>query len=119
MPLAAQSNCNAATIPVCSVATPTTDVQIKPQAVPTSTTNVAFSDAYLKGITVNNPTSGAIAFSICDRQATPVCVPGAASIAANTTYILVWPDGRLYWCPGGFTVIASGAGLTFYGAWRQ
>jgi hypothetical protein len=111
--------CSTATIPICTSASGNGDVQIKPQAVPTSTTVVAASDAYIKVITVSNSTSGALTFSICDRQASPVCVLAAVSIGANTTYIISWPDGRLYWAPGGFTALASSTGLTFSGAFRQ
>jgi hypothetical protein len=119
-PAFAQLNtCNTATIPICQPGTGNGDVQIKPQAVPTSTTVVSASDAFLKVITVENPTASAISFSLCDRQASPVCVAPAVSIAANTTYIISWPDLRLYWAPGGFTALASGAGLTFSGAFRQ
>lgn len=113
------ATCNSATVPLCTVGNAGAETVIKPLAVPTSTTIVTTFDAYLKVITINNPTSGAIAFSLCDKQSVPVCVPGAASIAANTTYILVWPDGRLYWCPGGFTILAGGAGLTVAGRFNQ
>jgi hypothetical protein len=113
------ATCNTATVPLCTAGNAGSDVQIKPQAVPTSTTIVTAQEAYLKGVTVTNPTAGPIAFSLCDRQAVAVCVLGAVSITANTTYILVWPDGRLYWCPLGFTVLASGAGLTMEAKWLQ
>ncbi len=93
------------------------DVQIKPQAVPTSTTVVAATDAYLRQVVVTNPTAGAITFTLCDAQASPICLVAAASIAANTTYVVVIP--QLYWCPLGFTVTSGGAGLTYYASWRQ
>ena len=48
-----------------------------------------------------------------------LAVLAAVLIAANTTYIISWPDGRLYWAPSGFTALASGAGLTFSVAFRQ
>jgi hypothetical protein len=111
------ATCNSATIPICSTGAASVDVQIKPVAVPTILTIVAPLDAYLKTVTVSNPTAGAITFTLADRQASPVSVVGAVSIAANTTYVIVFPAG--YWCPSGFTVLASGAGLTFYAGWRQ
>jgi hypothetical protein len=119
LPLAAQTlaTCNAATPAICSPGAPSGDVQIKPQAVPTSTTVVTAYDAYLKTVTVSNPTSGAITFTLSDRQASPLAVLGAVSIAANTTYVIAFPF--YYWCPGGFTVTSSGAGLTWYAGFRQ
>lgn len=110
------TTCNTATIPICTQGTGAGDVQIKPQAVPTSTTVVGASDAYLKTITVTNTTAGALTFTLADRQASPIAVLSAVSVAANTTYLIVFPVP--YWCPGGFTVAASGAGLNFYGAFR-
>jgi hypothetical protein len=113
------ATCNSATVPLCTQGNSGSDVQLKPQAVPTSTTIITAQDAYLKGVTVSNPTAGAITFSLCDRQAAPICVLPAVSIAANTTYVIVWPELRLYWCPFGFTATSSGAGLTYYAGWRQ
>jgi hypothetical protein len=118
-PAFAQLNtCNTATIPICQPGSGNGDVQIKPQAVPTSTTIVAASDAFLKSITVTNATGSAITVTIADRQASPVSL-AAISVAAGTTYILTWLDGRLYWCPGGWTILASGAGATFEATFRQ
>lgn len=109
--------CSSATIPLCGAGQPSGDMQVKPQAVPTSTGNVAFVDSYLKSVTVANTTAGAITFTLADRQASPIAVLSAVSIAANTTYVIVFATP--YWCPGGFTVLAGGAGLNFYSAWRQ
>jgi hypothetical protein len=111
------ATCNAATPAVCGAGLPQSDVQIKPQAVPTSTTVVATYDAYLKTVTVANTTAGALTFTLADRQASPIAAMAAVSIAANTSYVIVWP--ALYWSPGGFTVLASGSGLTYFAAWKQ
>ena len=110
------TTCGTQTIPICTPGTGNGDVQIRPQAVPTSTGVVAASDAYLKTITVTNTTSGALTFTLADRQASPIAVLSAVSIAANTTYVIVFPVP--YWCPGGFTVAASSTGLVFYSAFR-
>jgi hypothetical protein len=119
LPSFAQSTatCNAAATPVCTLFPPSNPSQIKPQAVPTSITAVTSFDAYLQTITITNTTAGALTFTLADRQGTPVAVMSAVSIAANTTYVISFPS--LYWCPSGFTVLASGVGLNFYGAWRQ
>ena len=109
--------CSGTPIATCSSGSPSGSVQIKPQAVPTSSTAVTGYDAYLKTITVTNTTAGALTFTLADRQAAPIAVLQAVSIAANTTYVIVFPS--LYWCPGGFTVASSGAGLNFYAAWTQ
>jgi hypothetical protein len=118
-PMCAQNpaTCNGSTPAICTGAQPSGNVQLKPQAVPTSTTAVTPADAYLQTVTVTNTTSGALTFTLADRQVSPVAVMTAVSIAANTTYVIAFPN--LYWCPGGFTVAASGSGLNFYAAWKQ
>jgi hypothetical protein len=95
---------------------------VKPNAVPTSATVVVATDAYLQSLTVSNPTGGVINFSLCDRQVSPVCVLPVVPISNCTAttscvYVIGWPDS--YWCPGGFTVLGSGSGLTFSVSWRQ
>jgi hypothetical protein len=109
--------CGTQTIPICTAGSPSGDAQIKPQAVPTSTGTVTTYDAYLKSVTVANTTAGAVTFTLADRQASPIAVLSAVSIAANTTYVIVFPTPQ--WCPGGFTVIAGGAGLNYAASWKQ
>ncbi len=111
------ATCNTATIAICSQGSPSGDVQIRPQAVPTSATAITGYDAYLKTVTVTNTTGGAITFTLTDRQASPIDAISAVSIAANTTYVITFPN--FYWCAGGFKVSAGGAGLVYYAAWRQ
>lgn len=111
------ATCNSATVPVCTTGSPSGDVQIKPQAVPTSSTTVTSYDAYLKTVTVANTTASPITFTLADKQGSPVNVLSAVSVPANTTSVITFPD--LYWCPGGFTVQAGGNGLNFYASWRQ
>lgn len=111
------STCGTQTIPICTAPAPAGEVQIKPQAVPTSPTVVTNQDAYPKTVVVSNPTGGAITFTLADRQTSPVSLLPAVSIAANSTVVVVFPAG--YWCPGGFTVAGSDVGLTWYGSWRQ
>ncbi len=92
-------------------------VQIKPQAVPTSTTAVATSDAWLQGLTITNTSGGALTVTVASRESSPVALLEAVSIAANTTYIVSLPYG--HWLPSGFTIAASGSGLNYYAKWRQ
>lgn len=119
--LAAQTapTCNTATVPLCSTGIRTIDVQIKPLAVPQSTTIVSAGDAYIKSLTITNTTSGAVTFTLADKQASPIALFTAVSIAANTTYVVVFQPGGYYWCPGGFTVAAGGSGLNFSGTIQQ
>ena len=115
---AAFAQCTTATIPTCPVSSGTNTSQVKPIAVPTSATQVGLGiDAYLQSVTVTNSSAGSLNFSLCDRQASPICAIAIAPIAAYTTYVIVWPV--LYWCPSGFTVLASSSGLTFTAVYRQ
>lgn len=111
------ATCNTATPAICTPGSPSGDVQIKPQAVPTSAQTVSTYDAYLKEVVIANTTASAITFTLADRQGTPIAVLSGVSVAANTTIIVAFPN--LYWCPGGFTVVAGGTGLNWYGGWRQ
>lgn len=90
-------------------------MQIKPQAMPTALTTVATADAFLKGVTITNPTANAITALVEDGQGVPVPFLGTIAIAAHSTEVL--PYG--YWCPGGFSVQAGGAGLDYYATWKQ
>lgn len=111
-------SCSSATVPVCSLGSPNGDTQSKPVATPTSTTTVASSDAYLTYIELTNTTGSPISFTLADKQGSPVVSLSAVPIPANSTTIVIYQDkGR--WCPGGFTIVASGAGLNFYGRWKQ
>lgn len=92
-------------------------VQIKPQAVPTSTTVVAASDAWIQGITIINTSAGALTVTVASRETSPVSLLEAVSIAANTTYVVSVPYG--HWMPQGFTITSSGSGLNYYAKWRQ
>ena len=116
----ATATCTSATPAICNLFPPSNPVQVKPQAVPTgSAVAVTSVDAYLQTVTVSNTTSGALTFSLCDRQASPICLLPAVSIAANALNVVVWAGPAFYWCPAGFTVLASGSGLTWYAGWRQ
>ncbi len=92
-------------------------MNIAPKAVPTSLTTVAAYDAMLYGVTVTNTTAGAITFTLQSRDSSPVAFLSAVSIAANTTYVIAVPFG--VWMVRGFSVQASGVGLTYYAQWRQ
>lgn len=63
------------------------------QEVPNSDTEVTTTDTEIYQISVANITGVACTFSILDRQATPRYLLADTSIAANTTYVIVWPEG--------------------------
>lgn len=63
------------------------------QVVPNSDTDVSTTDTEIYQITVTNVTGGACTFTVQDNQATSRYLVYQASIAAATTYVLVWPEG--------------------------
>jgi hypothetical protein len=78
-------------------------------AVPSVAADLAASDTRLYQISVCNTTGGALTLTLKDKQITPRNILTAVSIAANTSYIVVWPEGLF--CSGGLNWVASGAGL--------
>ena len=78
-------------------------------AVPAVATDLTTTDTRIWQITVANTTAGALTFTLKDRQATPRYICAAVSIAANTTYILAWPEGQFG--SSGLNWSGSGAGL--------
>ena len=71
------------------------------QVVPNSDTDVSTTDTELYQISVTNVTGGACTFTVKDKQATARYLINAASIAAATTYVIVWPEGA--WMEDGFS----------------
>jgi hypothetical protein len=115
--LATSALLSAAPPTVLQQGSPSGDVMIAPQAVPTSLTVVSVADSYLKSITVTNTTASAVTFTV--QTAGGVAILSAVSIAANTTYIVSWPDGQLFYSPAGFSVQAGAAGLNYQANWKQ
>lgn len=83
------------------------------QAVPTTLTDVDTQDVHLVGYCVYNSTAGSLNFTIQTKDGSPLALPYTGAIAANTSVCNNSPFGLL--SKGGFSVLASGAGL-FYGA---
>lgn len=71
------------------------------QVVPDSDTDVTTTDTEIYQISVTNVTGGACTFTVQDNQATSRYLVYQASIAAATTYVLVWPEGA--WMDDGFS----------------
>lgn len=118
--------CNSATIPVCAMGVTSGDVQTKPMAVPQSLTKVATADAYLKGCTITQPAG--VTVTLQDNQGSPIPIIPAVTFTVTTQTIFKWGDAPSpgspmgayrYWAPGGFSIIASGAGATFQCSWSQ
>lgn len=87
-------------------------------AVPTSLTDICTTDAHIYQVHVSNTTAGALTFLLQDKQATPGQLTPTVSIAANTAYILAWPEGQF--AKDGISVQGSGAGLqvAFVGSYK-
>ena len=77
--------------------------------VPAVAADLSTNDTLLWQIHITNTTAGALTVTLTDLQTTPRYVLASVSIAANTSYIVAWPEGLL--CPNGVNWVASGAGL--------
>jgi hypothetical protein len=98
-----------------SFAKPNGEVEIKPQAIPTSITTVVTGDVHLTNLVIM-VVSGTPTVTVQDLQGTPVPLLSAITTANGTTYFI--PPGMFYFCPGGFTISASGTGAFFYASWK-
>lgn len=79
------------------------------QLIPAVAADIAEQDAILWQIHISNTTGGALTVTLLDKQATPRYILPAVSIAANTSYVISWPEGLF--CDGGINWVASGVGL--------
>ena len=79
--------------------------------VDTSTVSPVAVDAKISSIRISNPTAGALTFGLQDIAATANEWFEAMSIAANSIFNEQFPEGQELFLEGGFTYIASGAGL--------
>jgi len=77
------------------------------QFVPDSATDLTSTNSLLYSIYVNNISSGAVTFTVKDKQATPMEIIPALSIGADSAVFFEWNDGIV--CPGGINWIASAA----------
>lgn len=71
------------------------------QVVPDSDTDVSTTHTEIYQINVANVTASACTFTVKDKQSTARYLIDAASIAANTTYVIAWPEGA--WMENGFS----------------
>lgn len=86
-------------------------VEIKPMAVPTSSTSACDSTIWLDSITFSNTTAGDLTVTVVDQQGSPVTALSAVTVAAHSfTVAKLWS----YRMEGGFKWTASGAGVNGY-----
>lgn len=71
------------------------------QVVPNSDTDVSTTHTEIYQINVANVTASACTFTVKDKQSTARYLIDEASIAANTTYVIAWPEGA--WMENGFS----------------
>lgn len=64
--------------------------------VPNSLTDLTTTDTMLHQILVANTTGSAVTFTLQDKAGTPIKRFAAVSIAANTTLMLVCPEGCFF-----------------------
>lgn len=62
-------------------------------AVPSALTAFSSKDSWIYQITVCNNTAAPVTFLVQDQQATPIVLIPTISIAANTTYVIDFPEG--------------------------
>ncbi len=77
------------------------------QTVPNVATDLTTTDSVIFQITLANITAGAVTFTVKDKAGSPKSLLEAVSIAANTSYVIAFPEG--VWMTGGITWSASAA----------
>lgn len=90
-------------------------VHFAPQAMPTALTSVTKNNALIYMIVVS--ATGAQTVLIQDGQGTPIPVFPSFTTATGTLYVAYFADG--YYCPGGISVQAGGAGVNYYLSFGQ
>jgi len=63
------------------------------QTIPNVAADLSTVDTWIYQIVLANKTGGAVTVTILDKAASPKTLLGAVSIAANTTYVVAFPDG--------------------------
>lgn len=83
------------------------------QVVPDSATSLSTTDTELYQITLGNTTGSACTFTLADRATSAKTIMTAVSIAANTTYVIAWPEGMFMsngvtWSTGTTSCLVAG-----------
>jgi len=102
--------------PPTYIITPT-GVTFNYQAMPTSLTSVVPISSRLISVTFVNTTGSPITITFQTNDASPVSLPLAGSLAANTSVNFNIPAGLL--CNKGFSVQAGGSGVNYSLVWKN
>lgn len=83
------------------------------QVVPDSATALTTTDTDLYQLSLGNTTGSACTFTLADRATSAKTIMGAVSIAANTTYVIAWPEGMFMsngvtWSSGTASCLTAG-----------
>lgn len=63
------------------------------QTVPDTTTDLSTKDTWIFQLTIVNTTAGTVTFVMADKATSPKTLM-SVTIAANTTYIIAFPEGQ-------------------------
>lgn len=77
------------------------------QVLPNTATTVIGVDCWIYQLMFNNKTGGAVTVTVTDIAGTPLDLLTTVSIAANTAYVIAFPEGQFM--SGGFKWSASAA----------
>jgi len=77
------------------------------RTVPNVAADLTTTDSVIFQISLANISAGAVTLTIKDRAGSPKSLMEAVSIAANTTYVIAFPEG--VWMTGGINWVASAA----------
>lgn len=85
------------------------------QVVPSVATDLTSTDTYVYQLMITNITGSAATITILDKAATPRYLLPKTSIAANTTYVIAFPEGQKM--KGGITW-STGTASALQASWR-
>ena len=63
------------------------------QDIPNSSTDLATKDTWVFQLTIVNPTASGVTLAIADKATSPKTLM-SVTIAANTTYVIAFPEGQ-------------------------
>ncbi len=75
------------------------------QVLTNTPTNATATDTWIFQLVFNNKTGGAVTVTVTDNATVPLDLLTTVSIAANTAYVIVFPEGQ--YMPNGFKWSAS------------
>ncbi len=81
------------------------------KAMPTTATDICTDTCAVTQLIVQNPTAGAITFTVADKASSPLTVWNAKSVGAGGEYVFRASEGA--WFTNGITVSSSAPGLVY------